>query len=148
MWFEVIFPDGWKNDERFSCIKFLLKMDRVRIIRDEQFLRKDISKKRNEGLDLLFRTILPQGLASEYIGKYIKWHIKSSVNSISLSKSLIRKYQFWTDKEIFEHLPKKERERRLVIPFISWDRPDVIPLPQLIVDVLAGIEERHGVDTI
>lgn len=148
MWFEVIFPDGWKNDERLSCIKFLQKMDRVRIIRDEQFLRKDISKKRNEGLDLLFRSILPQGLASEYIGKYIKWHIKISVNSISLSISLTRRYQFWTDKEIFEHLPKKERERRLIIPFISWDRVDVQPLPQLIVDVLGSLEERYGGDTI
>lgn len=98
--------------ERESCVVYLLTQDYIRIIKEEQLVRKVIAHARNTGLGLLFRTLLPQEVVSTHIGKFLSWKISVSDDTIYQSERLVKKHNMWNDRRIFEALPLKEQQRR------------------------------------
>ena len=101
--------------ERESCVVYLLKQEYIRIIKEEQLVRKVVAHARNAGLGLLFRTLLPPEVVSTHIGKFLSWKISVSEDTIDKSQRLGKKHNMWNDRRLFEAMPLKEQQRRAEI---------------------------------
>ena len=127
MSFEITYPNGLMRDcERQTCVIYLERMWNAKIIRTEQLRRIEARQGLNAYLALLFRSILPESVVVTHICKFMKWKIKISdytqppTGTCSMRRGWgghvgFIKYN-WTDKQVFDALPKKEQDRLLVAP--------------------------------
>ena len=58
----------------------------IEIIQNEQVMRRNAKRLLDEGLDLIFRTKLPPGVARTYIAKFIRW--KVSISDATMGRAI------------------------------------------------------------